>query len=312
MTHPHRVAICFCTLLRQLPLGLRFTLAQLFKPVLDSALADVGNARYSYAGLQLDSDLTEHVPREMFKLGWYEHPFIDALARFAQPGDVLLDIGANVGNYSLALHQRYARIIAFEPNSANASILRKALLENHIDNVDLMEIALSDSASSGVLYVNTAGNTGNASLDPASIQSADAAAVTVNMNTGDAALAELGIEAVAAIKIDVEGAEVRALQGLRHTLQRCRPLVQMEWHGSMMQRANAIPALQSLLPDYAYFVAISSDRSRVRKVLRRILSNAIYDHMQPTRLDYADIHEAVFAVPDEKVASFLTIGGPRQ
>lgn len=73
------------------------------------------------------------------------------MRRLARPGDVVLDVGANIGSTSLALARAVGprgRVIAFEPHPGNAGLLRSNLSANALSTVEIHEFALSDSEGS--------------------------------------------------------------------------------------------------------------------------------------------------------------------
>lgn len=69
-------------------------------------------------------------------------------------GETLFDVGANIGLYSLLAAKRGAKVIAFEPESQNYSILNKNIYINSLDeNITALNIALSDQNGLDYLYV---------------------------------------------------------------------------------------------------------------------------------------------------------------
>jgi FkbM family methyltransferase len=121
-----------------------------------------------------------------------------------------VDIGANVGLYSLFVAARAgdrARILAIEPQPGIVDRLRFNLAANPRADVTLAPIALSDR--DGVAELVLDGNdSGGTHLDKHTARrGADGRVVTVPSKTLMAVLADTGIAAIDALKIDVEGAE---------------------------------------------------------------------------------------------------------
>src|SRR2546427_4014456 len=81
-------------------------------------------------------------------LGSYESEKLRCIASELKPGGVFYDIGANVGLYSLLASRLVPRgmTYAFEPVPRNIGYLRRHLELNHIHNVELLELAISDRA----------------------------------------------------------------------------------------------------------------------------------------------------------------------
>ena len=94
-------------------------------------------------------------------LGTYEFHKQRALARLIRPGDVLYDLGANVGWYTLLGSVLGAsRVISFEPLTENVSMLRQHLLLNAIDNCTIYELALGRNSGTGYFETGPSNSTG--------------------------------------------------------------------------------------------------------------------------------------------------------
>jgi hypothetical protein len=81
----------------------------------------------------------------------------------SKPG-IFLDIGANIGAYSVALSSQFAEVIAFEPNPIVANILRANLAQNRCRNVKVVEQALGAEPGRATLFSIEKWNIGMASL----------------------------------------------------------------------------------------------------------------------------------------------------
>jgi FkbM family methyltransferase len=100
-------------------------------------------------------------PRYRARLGpSYESRVADYLRARVRPGDVSLDIGANVGAYVLQLTRWSApqgRVVAFEPNPAAADVLRRHVRMNHVESaVTIVAAAAGAEADEGVLHASGA------------------------------------------------------------------------------------------------------------------------------------------------------------
>ncbi|HYO81302.1 MAG TPA: FkbM family methyltransferase [Bryobacteraceae bacterium] len=132
-------------------------------------------------------------------------------------GALCLDIGANIGATAvpLAVQRADCRIVAFEPVPENAEFLRANLRVNRIENVEVVEAAVSDVA--GVLPLS---NNGPYSM----------VAPGSNLHCRSVTLDEYVREPVAFIKIDVEGYEPNVFAGARRVFAEHRPLVLIEFN----------------------------------------------------------------------------------
>lgn len=166
--------------------------------------------------------------------GWwgYERPLPDVLlgAVRHRPG-VVIDVGANTGVYSLlAASVRGAVVHAFEPYGLVAAMLRENVHLNGFDRrVRVVEAAASDVDGTIDLYVPPSIGVveTSASTDP-EFKGGDLQRVQVPAVRLDAYWRSVGSPDVTLVKVDVEGAEPRALRGARQVLGTCRPWVLVE------------------------------------------------------------------------------------
>ena len=157
-------------------------------------------------------------------LGTYEIDKQLLCEKLTMPNMIVYDIGANAGFYSLIfsrLVQSNGKVIAFEPDSNNISDLRKHLVINDINNVTIIQAAVSDNA--GVVgFSTTGGATGK-------IQNKSKYLIpTIQLDE----LIEKGIlPPPDLIKMDVEGSEAKVLIGAKKLIKqkRCNWLVAL--HG---------------------------------------------------------------------------------
>jgi FkbM family methyltransferase len=126
------------------------------------------------------------------------------------PGCTVLDVGANIGIYTLLAAKRGARVFAIEADPENATRLRHHVdLNGFSDRVSVFEMAAAESSSSRPLFRNPA-NSGGSNLfkgEPAGV---------IQGKTIDS----LNLPPIDVCKVDIEGAELLALQGMSETIAR--------------------------------------------------------------------------------------------
>jgi FkbM family methyltransferase len=139
------------------------------------------------------------------------------IERVVQPGMIAVDVGANVGLHTLGLARHVGpegRVHALEPEPDNFQLLAHAVKRAHATNVRLHQLAASDTKGTLTLYVSDA-NRGDHRTSPAPEARRS---FTVSALPLDELLAhEPRIDFV---KIDVQGAEVVVLRGMKETLRR--------------------------------------------------------------------------------------------
>jgi FkbM family methyltransferase len=162
-------------------------------------------------------------------------------------GSTFVDVGANVGFHTFqaaSIVGPSGSVVAFEPSSENCRLLQLSKLENQADNVVIMPLALDRAA--GVRYLTSHVGT-NAGLIPDARDDLLAGRGTPIYAT---TLDDLAPAKVDALKVDVEGAEFRVLEGARKTLARDKPVIVMEFSCEMIQRVSDVDpgdALQGVL-----------------------------------------------------------------
>jgi FkbM family methyltransferase len=179
------------------------------------------------------------IAKKLILYGGYEQREIDLLCSLVQPGDCVLDIGANIGLYSLALSRAVGpagRVIAFEPDPDNAALLRKNLDVNGCSNVTVIEDALGDESKDVKLYESDDNRGALSTSDVLGV--GEEHAIRVRMRRGDAVLAELGVQPRLA-KIDVEGAEPLVIAGLGAQLPQ---VLMFEFVPHLLRAAGRDPA----------------------------------------------------------------------
>lgn len=150
---------------------------------------------------------------------------IEWIRSFA-PEDVLVDIGANVGMYSIwAAKTRGTRVYAFEPESQNFALLNKNIVANGLSgNVTAYCLALSDETGFALLHLSgftpgASGHTYGAELDhhlrPRSAPYAQGCSST----TLDRLVSDGTLPVPTHVKIDVDGLEHKVVAGCRATLR---------------------------------------------------------------------------------------------
>jgi FkbM family methyltransferase len=182
---------------------------------------------------------------------------------YAKPG-VFLDIGANIGAYSVALSSLFAEVVAFEPNPIVANVLRANLAHNRSLNVKVVEKALGAEATMASLFSIEKWNVGMASLTPT--EKAEEIA-KVDVVRGDDILGNLlrQNERIELLKIDVEGHEPQAFRGLINTLKTHQPLIAFEVRGAKLSEE-----ITSVLNSAGYKFFYWVERPKWRATMGRV------------------------------------------
>jgi FkbM family methyltransferase len=192
-----------------------------------------------------------------YKRFWLDSPFSRHLRSVLGPGDVFVDVGANIGYYTLlaaGLVGREGRVLAFEPEPVAFESLRRSVAANDLEQVDCLEMALADHEGRDELFL--ARDTAHSLVEATSRDSAFAGTVPVSVTTLDRCWAARGLDArrLRLVKVDVEGDEPRALRGMLQTLTVARPPLWVEVRGPRGSRRapNTAEACQQVLAPLGY------------------------------------------------------------
>jgi len=152
--------------------------------------------------------------------GIYEPLTTDLVRAEIAAGDVVLDIGANIGYYTLIFAKcvgAKGRVFAFEPEPGNFALLQENVSANGYHNVTLSRLAVSDRAGRGRLYVD-AGNAGDCRIYDSQDNRPSIEIETTRLDD----YFESPPERIDLIKMDIQGAEPAALGGMHGLLERQR------------------------------------------------------------------------------------------
>jgi len=204
--------------------------------------------------LSIDLRLSEHMQSRMFWVEYYNRDIVALFDRLLQPGMVIIDAGANIGEITLVAAKRIGaagRVIAFEPIDAIAQILEENIRNNAIETVTVVRSGLAETCGSAEIFASCGQSyTGKEHHGLGSLYGGvnDGPAIqAIRLTTLDAYFQEHPIHRLDLIKIDIEGAELPCLRGAQRTIERYRPLLIIEIQA---QSATAAGYRQTDILDY--------------------------------------------------------------
>jgi FkbM family methyltransferase len=160
--------------------------------------------------------------------GAYERPVVRTFERIVRPGMTVVDVGANVGYYTV-LASRLAgptgKVFAFEPDPRMFAYLVRNVQDNRCTNVVARQAAVSDRAGRLGFAADAGGTDGHVS--PQGVESVEA--VALDDLTGS----------IDVVKMDIEGGEVHALAGMSGLVARCPVTIVVEYHLEALLRAGS-------------------------------------------------------------------------
>lgn len=197
--------------------------------------------------LKLASVGENYLSFQLFWLGTqYYEPITTLLLReLLQPGDTFVDVGANIGFYSLVLTltQPGIRVIAFEPNPKIHALLKKNVAANGFHEITCEPRALSDADGTAPLYLSHSDHSASLRSD---FEASSPGSIVVPTLTLDAYLGSLKQSQAGrlVIKIDAEGNEDAVLHGAWTTLCSLKPDLIVETAQSLPD--TPLPSLKEL------------------------------------------------------------------
>ena len=170
----------------------------------------------------MHAELEEFQEQRLYFFGFWEAEVTRLFSDTLQPGDHAVDVGANLGYFTLlssTLVGERGKVVSIEASPYNFSRLQRNLELNGIENVQALNIGAWDREDTLTLTTDEQGS-GTATLAESETDSARRSE-QIPVAPLDSVL-ELDLEKLRLIKIDVEGAESHAISGLTRTLRSAR------------------------------------------------------------------------------------------
>jgi FkbM family methyltransferase len=187
------------------------------------------------SGQRMRVGLGSSVGRSIWWRHTYETEIDQLLKQILRPGDVFIDVGANVGYFSLVaagLVGTQGEVHSFEPDPRAHALLARSAVENHLSNIWCHRVALWREETRLSLIGRNDVALGYVTESAANLSEPPAIAARL-----DAYLGALHIgKPIRMVKIDVEGAEVEVIRGMSETLRTDRPLLVIEAFDPMLAR----------------------------------------------------------------------------
>ncbi len=176
------------------------------------------------------------------------------IQRNLSPGDAFIDVGAHVGYFTLLASRRVGpsgTVLSVEPNPFAFDQLQGNVGRNDLSNVLVQHTACGDSRGVVKLYLHTESNSSMASLYTA--DAAGSTAVEVPCTTLDELCQEQGVNRARLVKIDVEGAELFVLRGMKRIMREMRPAIVLELHPQLLEDVGTpFHTVLALLKEFDY------------------------------------------------------------
>lgn len=180
-------------------------------------------------GLKIKLDIGDWLQQQIYFFDAFDERGLLFLKKNLKEGDVFVDVGANIGGYTLVASRlvgEAGKVIAFEPVKDVYDRLCFNIDLNKLGNVSAERLAVYKESGNLTMHVSDRENMGMSSIfhhDTESGRTERVEAIAL-----DNYVKVAGIQKIKLIKIDIEGAELEALQGMQHILRNLRPLLIVE------------------------------------------------------------------------------------
>jgi len=213
------------------------------------------------------------ISKPILCIGQYEKNVTDVLLSLVKDDTCFVDVGANIGYFTLLVARRCPRgkVFSFEPDPANYAVLKANVALNRLEDViSAHRLAVSDE--DGKVYFSDLGNPANLG---ARFTAKEAATLREHSAAGAAAPVEIDAvrldtflkdERVDLVKVDIEGHEPAAFRGMRNLLERQRPTIVTEFApGTIQHISKSDPAeLLKFFAELKYGLSVIDDDGSVR------------------------------------------------
>ena len=198
------------------------------------------------------------IARELFVYGKRECISTDLMQNgdLVRPGDVVLDIGANIGYYALmesALVGDEGKVYAIEPSPANYKILQENIKLNGYENVESFNLAMGDYQGKAEMLISDHSNWSR--LIPSNLRDHIDNVTMVEVSTVDKFLENRLCPTL--VRMDVEGYEINIFRGMKDTLKNNNLSIFIEFH----------PQLMSMQENMEFFEILEENGFEVRYCL---------------------------------------------
>ena len=242
---------------------------------------DMRYAKFEDFELAIDAkDISVSIP--LFH-GHYEQHLVKFFNETLKPGMVFMDIGANVGFYSMLAASKVGssgKVISFDPNTENCRLIMLSMYKNQFQNIELYPFALGDKTGHALFSTHIGSNGGLIADTEASLLNPNCTVVPMTQ------LDNLIQEKVDVIKIDVEGAEGLVINGGKALIEHHRPIITSEFSLEMLSRVSRMSGKDYLCyfrdQHYAIYVC---DRNTHELVVVPDVETFVDNYGEQTRIE---------------------------
>lgn len=192
--------------------------------------------------IKIDPTFDENIEKVIYERGVYELGTVHVIKTILEPGDLFIDVGANIGFLSMVAAKTVGKsgeVIAFEPVPSTFELLHENKELNQLDNLQINAYALGKEVGKGIIYEEMQ-NRGGASM---TIKRSENPGISIEVKRLDDLVLSRRVDL---IKIDVEGQELDVLKGGEALIRKDLPVLIVEYSASRKAEDGAEEMFQWL------------------------------------------------------------------
>jgi FkbM family methyltransferase len=179
------------------------------------------------AGYDLWLNNTGYIDRQIIAKGEFEPASTRAIKRFVKEGDVVIDVGANIGYYTVLMSRlagASGKVIAFEPTRHFGGVLAENIAVNKLGNVEVVSSGLSNRAQEMLIDIGPS----SATLHSPAGFDAILGHEEITLTTLNDFVKQRAPEKIDFIKVDIDGHEPLFFDGAWDALEKYSPIIIFE------------------------------------------------------------------------------------
>lgn len=243
------------------------------------------------AGIMMNVGIVDVIERSLLTTGTWDRIVQDCLQQLLKPGDTFLDVGANIGYFSMLASKivgESGTVVSFEPSARALTRLTLHGCMNRCRNLLVCSHAVGEVAGRAALNWASAANIGGSTIN----RGTGAHVEQIFVRRLDDVCEELSLKP-RLIKMDIEGFEMYALEGARQMLQQYHPNVICELTGAFLKdHGQSSESLVRFMAELNYRAFLMSLSSEGQLLLKRCLP-------EETPSDQAEV---LFSLSDDPLA----------
>jgi len=226
-------------------------------------------------GIKFHLDVSDYMEWKIYYE--LEKHLSEKVLQYVQKEDIILDVGANIGFYSLTLanHAQQGKVLSFEPNKFIYNKLQQNIDSNTLRNIKTYNFGLGEETGKFQMDLSDSNNRGSGYVSNQTNSSESNSIEIYNLNE---IFESLDIPRIDFIKIDIEGYEYNFLQGANNLIEKFKPTIFIEICDQHLRRqCSSANELISYLQSLGYSSIVNMESEEVISPNSKNYDNCQFD-----------------------------------